>query len=111
MDSDPVLDSYGTKIVVEVSVRAGDIHSVGLTCAVEIEDYTDRAKAGARLRDVIGLLRDALPVTELRGAEGDWRKPNKDVAVTKEGAMVETIEGAAQIGAAQAALQQKFKQP
>jgi hypothetical protein len=106
--ADLELDTYGRKMEVEVSVRAGDIHGVQLTCVVQIEDYTDRARAAMKLRGVIETLRNALPVVELKSDERDWRKKPEQLGIDVDGKMVSMRLAPGHVKAAQEELKRRL---
>jgi len=95
------LESFGRRLKVEVSVNSGQINGVELTTCVELEDYKNRAKSAAMLREIILLLRDALPVQELRREDQDYTKDLPEIGVGDDGKLTLTSKNLAQVKAGQ----------
>jgi hypothetical protein len=111
MSEPSALDTYGTKMEVEISVHAGDVHGVQLTSIVHLDDYTDKPRSTAKLRAVIELLRSALPVVDLKDAEQHWLAKPQGLASNPDGTVAQAPEDLARIRAAQTVLRKTQEKP
>src|SRR3989304_39135 len=103
------LEPFGLNdLKVEVTVRAGDVHGVQLATVVDLPDYRN-PKARARLREIITLLFDALPLTELQARDKAYPKETPDLGVTADGKLTIVPKGSALVRAGQEDLKRKLQ--
>jgi len=92
--------TFGNRLRVEICVRSGENHGVDLTTQVELEDYKDRVRAGARLTEVITLLWNAMPLNLIKSTEKDFEKGTGDVGVGSDGKLTMLAKGSVEAQAA-----------
>jgi hypothetical protein len=110
MANEPVdLEPFGSgDLKVEITVRAGDLHGVQLSTIVDLPSYRD-AKARVKLREIITMLFDSLPLTELRTRDREYGKETPDAAIGPEGSITVYPKGWAQARAGQEDLRKKLQ--
>jgi hypothetical protein len=79
------LESFGRRLKVEVCVHCGQNSDVALTTVVELEDYQDKVKCSLHLKDIIDILRRAIPLMELKDEDQNYSKETPEVGVAKDG--------------------------
>lgn len=97
-------------MVVEVSVRCGEINGVALTTLVELRAWKDNpTQARGKIMAVLDLLVKALPVATVQGMDAEYHATVKDVCLNGKGEMEFVPQELRQAGQDQQALKKRIK--